>query len=381
MIKVVLNATLLEENLTGIGQYQWNVLEQLASKENVNMKVVLNRTFVESSKGKELINIIKANNSKNEYIVSPKYKSLYRGLSLLGFYQHRDYIYHDLSFNSAVGKKSKAKIVTFHDAFFLDQKLWATSKGMAALNAKYILPWSAKNADHILVQTQVVNELLNNGLSLKPNKTTVIPMGNPRGKDIKELNTKLPKDKLIIKNILIDKPFILCVGAGHKRKRTVDVIKASSLIKEEHLIIITGKDALQEPFLKESIGNSNNILVLDYVTNDELEKLYQNARALFFPSEEEGFGFPIIEALAYKLPVYASKLDVFKEVGSCFVKYFEIGDIKQIANYLEEALSDEVIVHDTEELNKWLRQFSWEKYGERLCEVYKMVVKNIGQVR
>lgn len=370
MLKIILNATLLEQTLTGIGQYQWNVIEQLSLAKNVKNKVVLNKKFINSSKGKELINLVKKNNGDTEIIEAPSSKNMYRLYSLLGRYLEDGFIYHDLSFNSALGKKTKAKVVTFHDAFFLDRKLWTEQKGIAALNAKYILPWSARNADHLLVQTHVVKELLVSGLALDSNRITVIPMGNPR-EGIKNIDRKTRKNNLIIQGKRIDKPFVLCVGAGHKRKRTVDLIQASAQVNTDHLLVITGKEVLNEPGVAAAVEGKKNIIILGYVSDQDLIQLYENAEALFFPSEEEGFGFPIIEALSYELPVFASELPVFKEVGGEFVSYFQIGNINEIKVNIERALSKRPeAYYDTEKLEKWLKQFTWENYGENLIDLY-----------
>ncbi|MQR87686.1 glycosyltransferase [Bacillus megaterium] len=372
MIKLVINATLLDEQITGIGQYQYSLLKQLSQEKDVLMNVILNKAFIKSKLGTEFIKVLKINNPRTTIIASSSNKLVYRFESLIGRYLKAGFIYHDLSFNSAFGGKGTAKVVTFHDAFFLDKNLNNKKFALANLNARYILPWSANNADHLIVQTQVVKNLLVKGLDLAPEKITVIPMGNPADEDIEVIESPLElKDQLNINGNTITKPYFLTVGAGHSRKRTKDVIQASLKVAKKHQLVITGKNAQDEPGVNKLSNINNNVKLLDYVSREELVLLYRNAAGLFFPSCEEGFGFPIIEALKYKIPVFATDIDVFKEVGASYINYFGVGDIDKIANYMSEILSGSVKRNDNSEVTQWLQKYTWSNYTTQLISVYK----------
>ncbi|MGG3734195.1 glycosyltransferase family 1 protein [Heyndrickxia coagulans] len=371
MIKIILNATLLEKDSTGIGKYQYNVLKKISKKKNLCLKVILNSDFVNSNQGTEFINNIKTNNPNIEVIVTSGNKSIYRLKSLLGFFLKKDYIYHDLSFNSAIGKIGKAKIVTFHDAFFLDKNLNRKKFGAANFNAKYILPWSAKNADHLVVHTNVVRNLLINGLNIPSNKISVIPMGNPAELDDIIEEKSLTNNQMIINGTAIKKPYFLAVGAGQARKRTKDLILASIKTSEQHELVITGRNAINEPDVKKLLSKNSKVKILNYVSQGELISLYKNASGLFFPSTEEGFGFPIIEGLKYNIPVFASAIPVFKEVGANFINYFNVGDINKISYYMSNVLSGNVKQNNREEVDEWLKKYSWDNYVEELICLYK----------
>lgn len=375
MKKIVINATLLDEKITGIGQYQLNVIRALSKIEGLYLKVIVTKAFIQSEVGLRFLNdILEEKEAEIEFVSVPSLKIIYRLKSLLGFYLKKDFIYHDLAFNSALGKNTLAKIVTFHDAFFLDKNLWQSSRGFPAFNAKYILPWSAKNADHIVVQTNVVKKKLIEALQINPNKISVIPMGNPFIDFLREnkISREITGNDISINGKVIKKPYILTVGAGHPRKRTKDLIKASSRVHIPHTLVITGKNAIDEPGVREALNDNKNVIILDYVKREDLVKLYYNASALFFPSADEGFGFPIIEALTLKLPVVASDIEVFKEVGGNFIDYFPIGDIDKIAHYIELALKDKIFIRDKKAIENWLSRFTWENYANELLKIYSM---------
>lgn len=378
MIKLIINATLLDETLTGIGQYQYNVLKRLSKEESIiEMKVLLTKSFVDSNFGVEFCDLLKRNNSKIQIVTVSSNKIFFRINSLLGIYLENGYIYHDLSFNSALGKKAIAKIVTFHDAFFLDQNLNNKKYSIANFNGKFILPWSARNADHLVVHTQVVKELLVKGLDLSPNKITVVPMGNPADEDEQISEKSLTfKDNIVINGTKITKPYFLTVGAGHSRKRTKDVIKASLKVTQQHQVVITGKNASEEHEVIKLSNENNKVKLLNFVTREQLLVLYKNASGLFFPSSEEGFGFPIIEALKYQIPVFASDIEVFKEVGSKYINYFKIGDIDKIAYYMEQLLDRKILANDENEINNWLRRYTWDNYIYQIMGIYLNFYQN-----
>jgi glycosyltransferase involved in cell wall biosynthesis len=68
------------------------------------------------------------------------------------------------------------------------------------------------------------------------------------------------------------------------------------------------------------------VILAGYVSKEEASILYKNARIYVFPSLDEGFGIPILEALSFSIPVICSDIDVFKEVGGEYVEYFKVGD-------------------------------------------------------
>jgi glycosyltransferase involved in cell wall biosynthesis len=69
--------------------------------------------------------------------------------------------------------------------------------------------------------------------------------------------------------------------------------------------------------------------------------LYKNARIYVFPSQDEGFGIPVLEALSFSIPVICSDIDVFKEIGSDYVEYFKVGDSISLSNKITWVLKSE----------------------------------------
>ena len=82
----------------------------------------------------------------------------------------------------------------------------------------------------------------------------------------------------------------------------------------------------------------SKVILAGYVSKEEASVLYKNASIYIFPSLDEGFGIPILEALSFSLPVICSEIDVFKEVGGEYVEYFKVGDFISLSKKITSIL-------------------------------------------
>ena len=100
------------------------------------------------------------------------------------------------------------------------------------------------------------------------------------------------------------------------------------------------------------------MILAGYVSKEEASILYKNARIYVFPSLDEGFGIPILEALSFSLPVICSDIDIFKEVGGDCVEFFKAGDSISLSKKIISVLdSDKLRQNDnTKHINKFSRK-------------------------
>ncbi len=98
---------------------------------------------------------------------------------------------------------------------------------------------------------------------------------------------------------------------------------------EERQLVIVGKYGWNAETLRRRLEDArpqNRCVWLDYVPREELYQLYAGAGTFVFPSLAEGFGLPILEALAKGLPIIASDLPVLRELGADLVAYVDARD-------------------------------------------------------
>lgn len=142
-------------------------------------------------------------------------------------------------------------------------------------------------------------------------------------------------------------PTVLCVGTIEPRKGHADVLNA--FVQQAHLpdawsLVIVGRagwktDELQQR-MREIAALHHNFAWLDSATDEMLESLYCSAKGLVAASLDEGFGLPIIEALARAVPVLARDIPVFRELACRGVEYFSQAGPEDLANAIKLFVSN-----------------------------------------
>ena len=119
--------------------------------------------------------------------------------------------------------------------------------------------------------------------------------------------------------------------------------------------------------LEEDLKISNKVIHTGMVEQEELVDLYNLADLFVFPSLYEGFGIPILEALACGTPVICSNTSSLPEVGGDVVEYFNPLDVEEIKNTIERKLKDKNNIN----YEKQLKKFDWEKSVKETKELYR----------
>jgi glycosyltransferase involved in cell wall biosynthesis len=108
-------------------------------------------------------------------------------------------------------------------------------------------------------------------------------------------------------------------------------------------------------------GVEENVKLTGFVDEHALRTLYQKARCLFFPSQYEGFGLPILEAFACGLPVACSNSSSLPEVGGDLAFYFDADSVSDMAGVLFQALNEPMDFNSRLRRHEYSKQFSWQK--------------------
>jgi glycosyltransferase involved in cell wall biosynthesis len=156
------------------------------------------------------------------------------------------------------------------------------------------------------------------------------------GTEIKNVNTNVVSD--IVLKILEDKnPIFLSVGTIEPRKGyaiSIEAIQKAWAKRDDFLYVIVGRYGWNQSELCKSIVDHDQyekkLFWLKDINDYELSLLYKHAHALIFPSIEEGFGLPIIEAAQLDLPLILSDIDVFREIAGTDALYFNCGDVDSL---------------------------------------------------
>ena len=197
----------------------------------------------------------------------------------------------------------------------------------------------------------------------------------------------MQSSKLLTEKYGIKGSYILFVGTVQPRKNLVRLIEAFSRIKRDssssaegdiQLVIVGKKGWLYEEIYEapKKFGVEDKIKFLNYVPDEDLPVLYKNAHVFVLPSLYEGFGLPVLEAMAQGCPVVISNTSSLPEVGGDAAVYIDPENVESIVEGIEKVLGDtkyrqSLIKKGREQVKK----FSWEKTARETLKVLEEVAK------
>jgi glycosyltransferase involved in cell wall biosynthesis len=238
---------------------------------------------------------------------------------------------------------------------------------------KTILEKALKAADHVVTVSDAVrNEMLEH----YPN-TSVSVIYN--GIDIDSFQNVSTIESLNVQQKYgLTENFLLAVGHFEKRKNYIGLIDAlDSLHKRGRQInlVIIGNDSGETEGVKQRVHDlklSSHVKTLSGLTDAEVRGVYSLCELFVFPSAYEGFGIPILEAMAARCPIVLSDIPVFQEITQGQGAYFSHESSESIANIIEQVLLS------TEEQDRLVRygdrrvqDFSFKNIAMDMVQVYK----------
>jgi glycosyltransferase involved in cell wall biosynthesis len=176
-------------------------------------------------------------------------------------------------------------------------------------------------------------------------------------------------------------PFVLATSMTNPRKNLGNLLKAYALIRRRHPdlnLVITGNPAWIDRTLAEVAvvtreiahsEGSGRIVNAGFVSEGGLRGLYERADAYVYPSFDEGFGIPLLDARLFGCPVACSEIPVFREVLQDDALYFDPADPNGIAAAVESLLRSESRFDAGPEAPTLRARFSWRRSAERLLQV------------
>ncbi|MCJ8281218.1 MAG: glycosyltransferase family 4 protein [Rivularia sp. ALOHA_DT_140] len=254
-------------------------------------------------------------------------------------------------------------IVTFHDAIPL-----RFPKPLSPLTYyhRYYVPQILHKAEHIICNSEATARDINQFYQVCENKITPLHLAHDNQNF--RLLTSIKKYE--------NEPYFLYLGRQDPYKnlqRLISAFAALPVNKEYQLWFAGPEDKRYTPLLKaqiQELGISEQVKFLNYVPYSELPKIISQALALVFPSLWEGFGFPVLEAMACGTPVITSNISSLPEVAGDAAILINPYDIGQLTEAMELIATDGQLRNSLSELGiERAKQFSWEKTGKATVEV------------
>ncbi|MFH1388124.1 MAG: glycosyltransferase family 1 protein [Patescibacteria group bacterium] len=234
-----------------------------------------------------------------------------------------------------------------------------------------VIKLAIKRAKKIIAVSEYTKKDILRYFDVEANKIEVIYEGSPFpkvGPYFAEPWQRFGK----IRSDLYSCPYLLYVGNAYPHKNLERLISAfKGLIKEKKnlkLVLVGELDYFYQRLQKISPAQ---VIFTDFVSDQELVNLYQNASLYVFPSLCEGFGLPSLEAMAHNLPVVCSNSSCLPEILGQAAIYFDpentddmIDKIKKV--FQDKELQEKLVLRGQETIKK----YSWQKMAKETLEVY-----------
>ncbi|MBM3256022.1 MAG: glycosyltransferase family 4 protein [Candidatus Moranbacteria bacterium] len=268
-------------------------------------------------------------------------------------------------------------VITIHDLAFKLFPDFFPAKDLLLLN--YLTAYAVKNADRIIAISRSTARDLNEMYEVPPHKIKVIHHGYD-GKIFRlPKNNELPKIKVIKERYKIPPhaKYLIYVGAIQPRKNLGVLVSAFERIKTLHTfkdwkLVLAGSDAWMMENLKKQIKNSvwrKDIIMTGNFSIPDLPYLLWGAEIFVFPSLYEGFGIPILEAMACGVPVITAKNSSLIEAAGNNALFFDTGKVSDLAATIKELYSSSQKMKFLKNKGlSWVKNFSWEKAARKTYE-------------
>jgi glycosyltransferase involved in cell wall biosynthesis len=184
---------------------------------------------------------------------------------------------------------------------------------------------------------------------------------------------------------LVHAGYILSVGTLEPRKNLAGTLEAFALLPPQlrsayplALVGMTGWKMEHMSARIDALATEGHVKPMGYVADEHLPYLYAGAAAFIYPSIYEGFGLPVLEALAAGTPVVTSNRASLKEVAGAEAATLDPDDFAGLCAALREALEDGGGPQARERRIAWARTFTWQRCAEQTLAVYRRALRAAG---
>lgn len=232
------------------------------------------------------------------------------------------------------------RVVTVHDLIYA--RFPETHGGIRDKGMGVLVPLGVRRADRVTADSRSTRDDLIALLGVDPQRIDVVPLG------LGTVQRATPLDEQAVRARLGlgERPVVVSLSAKRAHKNLAALIGALARIPIERrpVLVLPGYPTPYEAELRAraaAVGVAEDVRFPPWLSNEELEGLWALARAFVFPSLYEGFGLPVLEAMARGVPVTCSNASSLPEVAGDAALLFDPRDEAAIATALARLLDDE----------------------------------------
>jgi glycosyltransferase involved in cell wall biosynthesis len=266
------------------------------------------------------------------------------------------------------------RVVTIHD---LNYRIVPEAHlGLLGLGMRVLIPLAARRSDRVIVDSVSTQDDVSRLLGLSPAKVDVVSLG------VRTQRAVEPMDESALRSWLEagHRPIVLNVSAKRPHKNLLRLLGALATIEagSRPLLVLPGYPTAHERELREraaALNLADDVRLLGWVDPAQLEGLYAAASCFVFPSLYEGFGLPVLEAMARGVPVATSTRGALAEVAGDAALRFDPESERSIAAAMQRLLNEPETAQSLRAAGlERASQFSWEATASGTLASYERVL-------
>jgi glycosyltransferase involved in cell wall biosynthesis len=268
-----------------------------------------------------------------------------------------------------------ARVTTLHDAIafrYPEGYPWLNN----LLHRRYV-PATLHNVDAVITDSQAASSDLQRFLGLVPEKLCVVPLA--AGREFRVLDPD--EVAATLGRYGLTQPYILHIGAQQARKNAARLLEAFATVHAQLpacRLVLAGPSQWRHADLRQQVaarGLDGAVSWLGYVPDANLPAVYNGASVFAFPSLYEGFGLPVLEAMACGTPVVCSNATSLPEVAGDAALLVDPYSVDSIAAGLLRVLTDHDLRADLRQQGlQRAAQFAWERTARETLAAYQQVL-------
>jgi glycosyltransferase involved in cell wall biosynthesis len=280
-----------------------------------------------------------------------------------------DLVHYPASVGALCGAENM--VVTVHDVSFLHNPGWFRSG--RALYYRHGVARSVRLAKRVIAVSQATANDLVERLNVPSERVDVVPNGV--GESFRPVGDAVRNE--VCERYGLPEAFLLYVGTLEPRKNLARLIQAWSSVAGQcpHHLVLAGREGWGVGSIRRAAAGSphaERIRFLGHVPVEDLPALYGAAAASLYPSLFEGFGLPVLEAMACGTPVLTSKVSSLPEVAGEAALSVDPTDVEAISEGILRLLTDQELRRSLKEKGTArAAEFSWRRTAQRTLESYR----------
>lgn len=285
---------------------------------------------------------------------------------------------HGLAYLVPIVHPGVATVVTILDVIWLQYPETTSPRFRAVM--RLLTPLLGRTSNRIIAISEAARDDIAAALRLDLRKFDVTPLGivPPLGD---AAASSIDADSVRERLGIGPAPVVLCVAAKRRHKNLDGLIRAIALLPEPRAqLVLPGSPNDYERELRElaeELGVAETVRFLGWISDSDLEDLYRIAQCFVLPTFQEGFGLPVLEAMARGVPVACSDIPTLREVAGDAAMLFDPGDPASIAHAIGSLIGDRPFAQELVRRGyERCRAFTWDRTAQTTLASYRRALQS-----